>query len=218
MTYLNYAEMMELKTKLFRNCFLLLVIFCSLSPAITAKGMSETCRDQSWGWYATGPGFGIQIKEGDYKGRLVIPANHSYDEPNSNVRKDPYGYGCHVLISDDHDYQLVESRCQASILNYGSYRGKSYHLFSNPAVPFGRTHMTIRISQDDCQNWSHSRLLYEGPSAYSCLVRLPNNDLGVFFEAGEKNPYETLRFITLPSKKIFHANGFICRNKCVNNS
>ncbi|MGV8095446.1 MAG: exo-alpha-sialidase [Mangrovibacterium sp.] len=222
--------------------------------------MSETCRDQSWGWYATGPGFGIQLKKGKYEGRLVIPANHSYDDSQGNVRKGSYGYGAHVLISDDHGkswrmstsirsgcnesqvtelsdgtlimnmrsyndkycraiswskdggetwseidhaYQLVESRCQASILNYGKYKGRSYHLFSNPAVPSGRTHMTIRISEDDCHTWTSSRLLYEGPSAYSCLVKLANGDLGVFFEAGEESAYETLRFVIIPAKMIF---------------
>ena len=34
--------------------------------------MDETCRNMDWGWYATGPGFGIQIKQGKYKGRLVM--------------------------------------------------------------------------------------------------------------------------------------------------
>jgi sialidase-1 len=232
--------------------------------------MSETGRDQSWGWYATGPGFGIQIRDGNYKGRLVIPANHSYDDSNGNVRKGPYGYGCHVLISDDHgkswrmstpirpgcnesqiteltdgillmnmrsyndkfsravsistdggetwseidhDYQLVESRCQASILNYGRYRGRSYHLFSNPAVASGRTHMTVRISENDCQSWTTSHLIYGGPSAYSCLVRLANNDLGLFFEAGKKSPYETLRFVILPSKMIFNTRDMSCKDE-----
>ncbi len=222
--------------------------------------MSGTCRDVSWGWYATGPGFGIQLKKGKYKGRLVIPANHSYDDTGGNVRNGPYGYGCHVLISDDHgkswrmgvpirpgcnesqvtelsdgtlvmnmrsynnehsraismsrdggetwseivhDYQLIESRCQASILNYGRYKDKTWYLFSNPAVPVGRTHMTIKISGDECQTWSESKLVYKGPSAYSCLVKLANGDVGLFFEAGNENPYETLRFISIPPQMIF---------------
>ncbi|MEN6453907.1 MAG: sialidase family protein [Prolixibacteraceae bacterium] len=229
--------------------------------------MSESCRDQSWGWYATGPGFGIQIKSGKYKGRLVIPANHSYDDPSRSIGFGPFGYGCHVLISDDHgkswrrstsirpgcnesqvtelndgtllmnmrsynnkfsraisistdggetwgeinhDYQLVESRCQASILDYGKYKGKHCHIFSNPAVPVGRTHMTIRISRDDCHTWLHSKLLYDGPSAYSCLVRLANGNIGILFETGEKDAYETLRFISIAPGRLFDGLNSLC--------
>lgn len=218
--------------------------------------MAATCRDQSWGWYATGPGFGIQLKKGKYRGRLVIPANHSYDDPEGNTGEGPYGYGAHVLISDDHgkswrmsssikpgcnesqvtelsdgtlimnmrsynekycravsfskdggeswsgiehDLQLVESRCQAGILNYGKYKGKNYHLFSNPAVPAGRTHMTIRISDDDCSDWQQAMLIDARPSAYSCLVKLPGGDVGILYETGEKKAYETIRFVRIPA-------------------
>lgn len=224
------------------------------------ENMSASCKNPSWGWYATGPGFGIQQKVGKYKGRLVIPANHSYDDPDGKVRNGPFGYGAHVIISNDHgktwqisepikpgcnesqvtelsdgslmmnmrsyndkysraisvssdggetwspvehDYQLVESRCQASILNYGTYKGKSYYLFSNPAVPVGRTHMTIRISNDDCLTWNSSKLIYEGPSAYSCLVKLPNGNLGILYEAGEKKPYESIRFEILKLNSLY---------------
>ena len=218
--------------------------------------MAATCRDQSWGWYATGPGFGIQLKKGKYRGRLVIPANHSYDDPDGNAGEGPYGYGAHVLISDDHgkswrmsssikpgcnesqvtelsdgtlimnmrsynekycravsfskdgggswsgiehDLQLVESRCQASILNYGKYKGKNYHLFSNPAVPAGRTHTTIRVSDDDCSDWQAAMLIDARPSAYSCLVKLSDGNVGLLYEAGEKKAYETIRFVRIPA-------------------
>ena len=196
--------------------------------------MGETCRNDSWGWYATGPGIGIQVKNGTYKGRMVIPANHSYDDPNGNVRKGPYGYGAHVLFSDDHgktwqksepikpgcnesqitelsdgtlvmnmrsyndqycraisfskdggetwtkikhDYQLVESRCQASIIDYGLCDEKQMHLFLNPAVPSGRNHMTLKVSFDDCKSWSNDKLVYAGPAAYSCLTKLSNGKI-----------------------------------------
>lgn len=227
----------------------------------TPVDMSESCSDPSWGWYATGPGVGIQQKVGKYKGRLIIPANHSYDDPNGTVRKGPYGYGAHVIISDDNgkswkisdpikpgcnesqvtelsdgrllmnmrsynekscraislsadgggtwsaienDYQLVESRCQGSILGNLKYKGKSYHLFSNPAVPIGRTHMTIKVSSNDCVDWQSSKLINEQPSAYSCLVRLPNGDIGLLYETGIKNAYETIVFSRLKLKDLMH--------------
>lgn len=220
----------------------------------------ETLKDPSWGWYATGPGVGIQVKNGKYKGRLVIPANHSYDDPEGKIRNGPYGYGSHVLISDDHgvswrmgqpikpgcnesqitelsegtlvmnmrsynnkycravsfsndggeiwsaiqhDPQLVESVCQASIIWYGNLNGKQLHVFSNPAVPSGRTHMTIKTSFDDCKSWSNSKLVCQGPSAYSCLVKLNNGRIGLFYECGQKSAYETLKFLSFQVKELF---------------
>jgi len=222
--------------------------------------MAETCRDTSWGWYATGPGIGIQIKNGKYKGRLVIPANHSYDDPEGTIRNGPYGYGAHVLYSDDHgknwkrsqsikpgcnesqvaeltdgtlimnmrsyndkycratslstdggetwspiehDLQLVESKCQASILNYGDYKGKNLHLFSNPAVPEGRTHMTIKSSFDDCGEWSNAKLIYSGPSAYSCLTKLRGEKTGLLFEAGVTKRYEKIVFVSFNTSDLY---------------
>jgi len=66
------------------------------------KDISQSAKDPAWGWYATGPGFAVQLKSAKYKGRIIIPANHSYDTDNSEHQSDGgYGYGAHVLISDD---------------------------------------------------------------------------------------------------------------------
>ena len=226
----------------------------------TPEDMSESCRDTSWGWYATGPGFGIQIKNGPHKGRLVIPANHSYNDPEGTLRNGSYSYGAHALYSDDHgktwtrsesikpgcnesqvaelsdgtlemnmrsyndkycraisfskdggetwskienDYQLVESKCQASILNFGQLRKKQTYLFLNPAVPVGRNHLTLKASFDECKNWSNGKLIYAGPAAYSCLTKLPDGKIGMFFEAGKKSAYEKLVFIAFDNDQLF---------------
>ena len=224
------------------------------------RNIAETCRDTSWGWYATGPGIGIQLKNGLHKGRLVIPANHSYDDPDGSIRNGPFGYGAHVLYSDDHgetwkmsqpikpgcnesqvtelsdgtlvmnmrsynnqhcravsfsndggvtwseighDYQLVESVCQASIINYGLFHEKQMHLFLNPAVPSGRNHLTLKTSFDDCRSWSNGKLVYAGPSAYTCLTKLTDGRIGMFFEAGKKSAYEKLIFVAIEPAELF---------------
>lgn len=228
--------------------------------------MSDTSRDPSWGWYATGPGIGVQVKNGPYKGRLVIPANHSYDDPKGEIRNGPYNYGAHVLYSDNqgktwtrsesiqpgcnesqvvelfdgtllmnmrsyndknsraismskdggatwsaikHDMQLVESQCQASVIHYGNFMDSDMYFFSNPAVPRGRSHMTINISTDDCQSWGNSKLIYGGPSAYSCLTTLPEGRVGLFFEGGKDGRYEKMIFVSFPAKSLFTPGGLL---------
>lgn len=220
---------------------------------------TENAKDPSWGWYATGPGAGIQIRAGQYKGRLVIPANHSYDDPDGILAKGPFSYGAHILISDDHgatwhmskpirpgcnesqvteltdgrllmnmrsynkkfcraisesvdggenwseirhDAQLVESVCQGSIIQ-SQLKGRTIHLFSNPAVPFGRTHMTIKCSFDNCSSWTNSKLIFKGSSAYSCLVPINKEYTGILFECGDKDAYSSLRFIKFMTSEIF---------------
>ncbi|HCO96303.1 MAG TPA: exo-alpha-sialidase [Phycisphaerales bacterium] len=222
--------------------------------------ISDTARLDDFRWYATGPGIGIQIKRGKYAGRLVIPANHSYTETRDDVfkRNNKYGYGSHVIYSDDHgstwqisetitpgcnesqvvelsdgslmmnmrsynrkqcravsiskdggqswseithDPTLIEPVCQASMITYNQDSNKSLVLFSNPADKKRRIRMTIRLSYDDGsprdslrRTWPVRKILHDGPAAYSCLTVLENGEIACFYEAGEKNPYESMIF------------------------
>lgn len=65
------------------------------------REITATTKDPQWGWYATGPGVGIQIEHGPHKGRLVIPCDHSFSVDKS-VDKQGFGFGSHVIYSDDH--------------------------------------------------------------------------------------------------------------------
>jgi sialidase-1 len=60
--------------------------------------ITSTTKDPSWTWYATGPGIGIQIKNGPHKGRLVIPCDHNYDDADTKQHLS----GSHAIYSDDH--------------------------------------------------------------------------------------------------------------------
>ena len=222
--------------------------------------MSSSCKNPEWGWYATGPGVGIQMRSDRYRNRLIIPANNSYNVQNSREAvKGEYGYGSYVLYSDDgglswimsenitpgcnesqvvelsngdlmmnmrsynkkgcralalsqdggaswseitHDSQLVESICQASFIKYGQYKGKEFYLFSNPAVTSGRTHMTIKVSKDECLTWTSGKLVHEGPAAYSCMTVLPDESIGLFYEAGDKDPYERMVFVKIQPEEL----------------
>jgi sialidase-1 len=87
------------------------------------------------------------------------------------------------------DPALIEPVCQASILRYPGEKGGI--LFSNPASG-KRERMTVRLSTDDAKTWPRSRVLFEGPAAYSCLTVLPDKSIGCLYERGDKGPYERI--------------------------
>jgi len=62
------------------------------------REITESVKNKAWGWYATGPGNGIQLTGSKWKGRLVIPCDHTYTWP---VKRDKPYYS-HVIFSDDH--------------------------------------------------------------------------------------------------------------------
>ncbi len=214
--------------------------------------ITQDVKRDDWGWYATGPGVGIQLTVGDHAGRLVIPCDH---------RSKEYDCGSHVIYSDDHgktwtlsentvypgsnECQVVEladgrlmlnSRMQNSRetgqrgVSFSDDGGETWSplsqesglkdpvvqasflrlklepgqrgnvlLFSNPDVPQSvergrRVDLTVRASFDEAETWPHARLLHPGPAAYSCLVALPEDNIGCLYEAGDENAYQTIRF------------------------
>ncbi len=227
----------------------------------TPENMSESCRDTIVGMVRHRPRFWNSNKKRPAQRTFGYSSQPQLQRSGGkHLETGSYGYGAHVLYSDDHgktwnrsesikpgcnesqvtelsdgilemnmrsyndkycraisfskdggetwskiehDYQLVESKCQASILNFGQLKEKQTYLFLNPAVPEGRNHLTLKASFDDCKNWSNSKLIYAGPAAYSCLAKLPNGKIGMFFEAGQKSAYEKLVFIAFNVDQLF---------------
>jgi sialidase-1 len=96
------------------------------------------------------------------------------------------------------DNTLIEPVCQASLIWYNHRGRKPFLAFSNPASQKARANMTVRISYNKGKSWKLKTVLYEGPSAYSNLIVLPNGNLACFYEAGVKNPYEGIVFQEIP--------------------
>ena len=98
--------------------------------------ITATVKKPEWGWYATGPGVGIQLQRGNHKGRLVIPCDHRVGQGRDKWNSQGHS---HVIYSDDHgktwklggvtapgmnECQVVELADGTLMLNMRSYRGK----------------------------------------------------------------------------------------------
>ncbi len=100
------------------------------------------------------------------------------------------------------DPTLIEPICQASLMRYDHDVKKPLLLFSNPASKEQRLSMTVRISFDDGKTWKYSKVLHNGPSAYSNLVALSNGNIACLFEAGVDTPYEGIAFQEIALSEI----------------
>ena len=132
----------------------------------TPEEITEQVKKPGWGWYATGPGVGLQIKHGPHRGRLLIPANHSYDDPQGKVREGPFSYGAHVFYSDDHgkSWQLGgvirPEMNESQVSEVADGRGT---LLMNMRSYAGLHRRAYAVSQDGGASWS-------GPQALDDLV------------------------------------------------
>ncbi len=88
-----------------------------------------------WTWYATGPGVGVQLRDGPQRGRLIVPCDNKV--AGSKVRQS------HVIYSDDHgatwklggvvgpncnESQAVELKDGRLMLNMRSYQANRRRL------------------------------------------------------------------------------------------
>lgn len=76
---------------------------------------------------------------------------------------------------------LPQPICQLSVLKLAR-SAKPLTVFLNPADPQERRRGTLRLSEDDGETFSHSRILREGEFAYSCMTELPDGRIGILYE------------------------------------
>ena len=63
---------------------------------VKPTNITSSVKKAAWGFYAVGPGVGIQIRHGPQRGRLVIPAYHRLTKDKSGPSR------AHMFYSDDH--------------------------------------------------------------------------------------------------------------------
>jgi sialidase-1 len=97
------------------------------------REITDGVKKPGWGWYATGPGVGIQLRHGPHAGRLVIPCDHGEIFDGRRVMFS------HVIYSDDRgrtwklggtldrhtdECQVVELAGGTLLLNMRNYWGR----------------------------------------------------------------------------------------------
>jgi sialidase-1 len=137
-----------------------------------------TGKQPDWGWYATGPGVGIQLRHGPHAGRLVIPCDHRERENGEWVMHS------HVFFSDDggqtwqlggsagrhtDECQVVELTDGTLLLNMRNYWG------TTGKQPENGNRRALAWSKDGGATWSDVQFdaaLVE-PICQASLLALP---------------------------------------------
>ncbi len=77
---------------------------------------------------------------------------------------------------------LVDPVCQGSLVS--STVGTQHTLFFSNASSITRTNMTIKMSTDNGVTWPKAYSVFTGMSAYSDMVMIESNEIGILYEAG----------------------------------
>ncbi|MCH8830929.1 MAG: exo-alpha-sialidase, partial [Planctomycetes bacterium] len=132
-----------------------------------------------WGWYATGPGVGIQLQRGKHAGRLVIPCDHRETIAGRQVMFS------HLFYSDDHgrtwklggkvarhtdECQVVELTDGTLMLNMRNYWGRTGGVKEKDKM------RAVALSRDGGKTWGKlrfDRTLIE-PICQASFLRIPS--------------------------------------------
>lgn len=157
---------------------------------VKPREITPSTKEEDWTWYATGPGNGIQLKNGKYKGRLVIPCDHNLLVGDESVRRS------HCILSDDggktwrmsepleretNECAVVELSDGRLLINMRSYHGKNLR--------------AISTSEDGGETWSGVTLdpkLTE-PVCQAALISFGDGQLAFSNPASTKRDHMTLK-------------------------
>lgn len=87
-----------------------------------------------------------------------------------------------TVHSSDH-HSLPEPVCMASLISHKLKDGRTVLFFSNPNHKSKRRNMTVRMSLDDGKTWPKHVVLDRDGGAYSSLVMVNRDTLGILFES-----------------------------------
>jgi len=143
------------------------------------RKITADVKEPNWGWYATGPGVGIQLKHGLHEGRLVIPCDHGQTTEGKRVMYS------HAFFSDDHGQTWKlggtvaphTDECQVAELADGELQMNMRNYWGRDGMRPDRGGMrAIARSRDGGETWSSlefDKTLIE-PLCQASLIGFPN--------------------------------------------
>ncbi|MFA6815666.1 MAG: sialidase family protein [Lentisphaeria bacterium] len=148
-------------------------VLCSVDDGLTwdkPKDITDTVKKANWTWYATGPGSGIQIQHGKFKGRLVVPCDH--------IEAKTMQLYSHIVFSDDHgqtwqlggkspqaqvnECEVVELTNDRIMLNMRSHQYRQTSISHDGGITWQDQHQDLNLPDSYCQA---SILRYQWPDA-----------------------------------------------------
>jgi sialidase-1 len=167
------------------------------------ENISASVKRPGWTWYATGPGVGIQLRDG----RLVIPCDHR----TTASGKDSFS---HVVVSDDHGKTwriggvaaAKTNECQVAERADGS-------LVLNMRSQHGKNRRAVAVSTDRGATWGETTFddALLDPTCQGSLIRA-DGDVFLFSNAAStKRENLTVRLSrddgrTWPAARVLYAN------------
>ncbi|MBP88824.1 MAG: glycosyl hydrolase [Planctomycetaceae bacterium] len=94
------------------------------------------------------------------------------------------------------DARLPEPSVQGSVIRWthAKEQVRNRVLLATPADPKARRRMTVRISYDECRTWPLSKVVDEGPAAYSDLAVAPDSGILLLYESHAYKRLTLVRF------------------------
>ncbi|MBN9521848.1 exo-alpha-sialidase [bacterium] len=172
------------------------------------ENISASVKRPGWTWYATGPGVGVQLRDG----RLVVPCDHRTADSGTDSFS-------HVVVADDHGRTwrvggvaaAKTNECQVAERDDGS-------LLLNMRSHHGKNRRAVAVSTDRGDTWGETTFddaLVE-PTCQGSLIRVTGEPGGSRFlfsnPASTRRETLTLRLSrdggrTWPAARVLYAKG-----------
>ena len=91
--------------------------------------------------------------------------------------------GTHWKVHNSDHSALPEPVCMGSLISHRLNNDRTVLFFSNPHHKSQRKNMTVQMSLDDGATWGKQILLDNDGGAYSSLVMVDHNTLGILYES-----------------------------------